>query len=96
MSQRPSYRWMRSCLALLYDRVDDERARAMVLDPDQRAAVYDELALELKGLSMPEGMLRTREGESLGIALLALRLRFPREVGLEKVEVNIAMREGRA
>ena len=40
MSQRPSYRWMQSCLAMLYDKVDDERAKAMLLDSDQRAAVY--------------------------------------------------------
>lgn len=96
MSQRPSYRWMRDYLELLYDRVDDERARAMLFEPAERSIVYAELELDLAASGMPEGMFETSEGESLGIALLALRLRFPRDIALEKVELNIAMREGRA
>ncbi len=96
MSQRPSYRWMRRCLELLYDRVDDERARAMLRDPGTRAAEYAELAPDLVAAGMPAGMFATSEGESLGVAMLALRLRFPRDAGLEKVDLNIAMREGRA
>ena len=96
MIQPRSYRWMRDCLGLLYDRIDDAQAREMLLDADRRAEVYDDLASALYPAGMPVGMLSTPEGESLGVALLALRLRFPRDVALEKVELNIAMREGRA
>ncbi|MEI2617481.1 MAG: hypothetical protein V9F06_07595 [Thermomicrobiales bacterium] len=96
MSVRRSYRWMQVCLGLLYDRVDDGRARAMLMDPAERAAVYEGFAPDLLAHGMPDGMFATSEGESLGVALLALRLRFPREIALDKVELNIAMREGRA
>lgn len=87
---------MRRCLDLLYERIDDDRARSMLRDPDLRAQTYLELATELTAHGMPEGMFQTSEGESLGLAILALRLRFPQDVGVAKVELNIAMREGRA
>lgn len=87
---------MSRCLEMLYDVVDDEQAKAMLLDPDRRADVYAELAPDLASYGIPEGIFASREGEALGVAMVALRLRFPRDVGLEKVELNIAMREGRA
>ena len=70
MSVRRSYRWMQVCLGLLYDRVDDGQARAMLMDPAERAAVYEGFAPDLLAHGMPDGMFATSEGESLGVCLL--------------------------
>jgi hypothetical protein len=54
------------------------------------------LSGELVTAGMPAGMLETDEGANLFVAVLALRVKFPREDALAKVRLNIAMREGRA
>jgi len=96
VSNSTSYRWMRRCLEWLYDDVSDNDARQMLTNPDLRAARYAEVTTVLQDAGMPVGMLETSEGQSLGVAILALRLRFPRQDGLDRVDLNIAMREGRA
>lgn len=96
MSNSTSYRWMRRCLEWLYDDVSDSDARQMLTNPDLRDARYAEVAPVLHDAGMPVGMLETSEGQSLGVAILALRLRFSRQDGLDRVDLNIAMREGRA
>ncbi|MCO5176580.1 MAG: hypothetical protein M9890_06370 [Thermomicrobiales bacterium] len=95
MTSSTSYRWMRRCLEMLYDDVSDDDARQMLTNPDVRDARYAQFAPALEEAGMPVGMLASSEGQSLGVAILALRLRFPRQDGLDRVDLNIAMREGR-
>lgn len=87
---------MRRCLEWLYDDVSDDDARHMLTNPEVREARYAEIAPTLHDAGMPVGMLESSEGQSLGVAILALRLRFPRQDGLDRVDLNIAMRERRA
>lgn len=91
----PSYRWLATLLEALYG-YDVPAARALLLDPAQREDARETLAPSLAAAGMPDGMLGTPEGGSLFVAVLTLRLKFPPDEARQKVERNIAMREGRA
>jgi hypothetical protein len=91
-----TYGWLESLLLLLFDRLDRQEALRALRDSEERACVMRRLSGELVTAGMPAGMLETDEGANLFVAVLALRVKFPREDALAKVRLNIAMREGRA
>lgn len=92
----PGYRWMEALLDLLFARFERAEAMRVLRDAAERQRAMAELSSDLVAAGMPAGMLETGEGQNLFIAVLTLRLKFPRAEAREKVALNIAMREGRA
>ena len=86
---------MESLLTLLFERYDRLHAMTLLRDERERERAVIELDTELSQLDMPSGMFSTAEGSNLFVAVLALRLKFSEEEAMEKVRLNIAMREGR-
>lgn len=95
MSER-SYRWMLDLLDELAQGWTRDEALTLLRDGQAQAAARDALAPRLEERGMPAGMLASDEGGNLFVAVLALRLKFPLDEARRKVELNIAMREGRA
>jgi len=86
---------MEALLRLLFERYDRSSALELLRDESQRASAMTALSADLELAGMPAGALSTTEGGNLFVAVLALRLKFPEDEALEKVQLNIAMREGR-
>jgi hypothetical protein len=86
---------MATLLVALFERYDRSAALDLLRDIDTRQRAIDELSPELVAAGMPESMLTTSEGQNLFVAVLSLRLKFSKAEALEKVALNIAMREGR-
>lgn len=90
-----SYRWMATLLDLLFERYEQPDALAMLRDTRAREPALQSLAPDLESHGMPPEMLATPEGQNLFVAVLSLRLKFPKDEARQKVALNIAMREGR-
>jgi hypothetical protein len=86
---------MSTLLDRLADGYDREQSLAMLRNEDLRNIVMQEQEAALQAVGMPDGMFDTHEGQSLFLAVLTLRLKFPLDEAHAKVERNIAMREGR-
>jgi hypothetical protein len=86
---------MESLLDLLFERYDRAQAIDILRYETAREQAFAELAGNLASAGMPPGMLETSEGENLFVAVLSLRIKFPEAEAREKVQLNIAMREGR-
>jgi hypothetical protein len=87
---------MTTLLDRFYDRYDDAAARRLLVDAGARSAAMAALGPELGQAGMPPGALVSAEGATLFVSVLTLRLKFPPDEARAKVELNIAMREGRA
>ncbi|HEY8446391.1 MAG TPA: hypothetical protein VIL01_04720 [Thermomicrobiales bacterium] len=90
---RESYDWMRETLDLLFASYDVEAATKCLRDElarnELRRAVNRRLQSAGKDTIVPLG----ERGDNLLQAILALRIKFPREEATAKLELNIAMRE---
>jgi hypothetical protein len=83
--------WMALALDLLWDEYDREAARALLLDEAGRAAVLARvvaLAAEAGGKSPATGSV----GDNLLMAIVALRVKFPRAESVAKLVKNVTMR----
>jgi hypothetical protein len=86
-----SMAWMRPALAYLFDHCKDERLRNAVQDAGVLRQVRIDLTESLSSadrLSIPAG----DRGDNLILALIALRLKFPRPEAEQKLEKNLALR----
>jgi hypothetical protein len=86
---------METLLDLLFERFDRAQAIDILRYETVREQAFAQLAGDLASSGMPAGMLDTSEGENLFVAVLSLRIKFPEAEAREKVQLNIAMREGR-
>jgi hypothetical protein len=85
---------MADLLAFMFAHYDDADALTMLRDTERRAAIASDARSH--GHNLPEDLIGSTEWQNLLVALVTLRVKFPRDVALQKVELNIAMREGRA
>ncbi|MFL5760744.1 MAG: hypothetical protein ACJ789_13535 [Thermomicrobiales bacterium] len=84
--------WMRPALDKLYDDVSSEQAKELLMDKPARAQFISALRIEL-GDQYPAFNVAVGDfDDNLFQALIAIRIKFEREEGREKVELNIAMR----
>lgn len=90
-----SFRWMVTLLELLFERYDRESCAALLVNESARNQAFADLAPELLPAGMGRDVPDCAQGRNLFVAVLTLRLRFPFEEARERVELNIAMREGR-
>jgi hypothetical protein len=94
-SESSPYAWLETLLELFFERYDADAARALLRDePAWRTALL-QLRPELLQMGAAQDLLDSGEGDNLSMAVLALRLKFNRSEALEKVRLNIAMRERR-
>jgi hypothetical protein len=77
---------MRQALRALFDECDERDALGSIRDAVARDALKARL-----GAPIPPG----DTADNLFLGLLALRVKFPREEALAKVELNISMRQAR-
>lgn len=84
MTGPASYAWMRDALERLCDEHDEAACVAAIRD----AGARDRLKATI---GVADGDL----ADNLFMGLLALRVKFPRDEALAKVDLNIAMRECR-
>jgi hypothetical protein len=94
VGEKSSYRWMLLLLDHLFDAYDHATALRMLRDPDERLVVAGNA--RTLGILSSKTELDSGEWDNLLVALLALRLKFTQPEAREKVELNIAMREGRS
>ena len=90
------YRWMEALLLALFDRWDDQQARELLRNAASRPFALAELMPALIEDGADPALLASAAGENLVLAVLALRLKFPRDEALVKVRQNIVMREHRS
>jgi hypothetical protein len=95
MSENTPYSWLEVLLELFFERYDADAARVLLRDERARHRALEELRPELRAAGATADMLHGTEGDNLSMAVLALRLKFTRDVALDKVRLNIAMRGGR-
>jgi hypothetical protein len=92
---RGDHSWMRPVLLALFDEFDQETVAAALRSDDDRSRLREALnrdALAAGKLgAIPEGQY----GDNLLQGLLALRTKFDREMAISKLDVNLAMRQGR-
>jgi hypothetical protein len=91
-SPGPDYSWMRVVLAVLYDEYTPQAATDCIRDPAKLEELRFHLNDKLDALEngpIPPG----DRGDNLLQAILALRIKFPREEAVAKLEQNIAMRQ---
>lgn len=89
-----SWAWLETLLDLLFERFDDAGAKALLLDPELRHGAVEQLADTLVGAGAPADLADSSQGDNLVMAVLALRVKFPRDEARGKVRRNIAMRGG--
>jgi hypothetical protein len=82
-------------LEILISEYEPRECSEMLRNPDERAAASAVLAPRLVAGGMLPGTLDTTAGDNLFRAILSLRIKFPADEARQKVELNIAMREGR-
>lgn len=83
--------WMRPALAWLFDSGDESIMRRAIQDPASLAqlrAQLDQVLTTPAGSLVPEGS----RGDNLILALIALRLKFPRPDAEAKLEKNLSLR----
>ena len=83
--------WMRPALAWLFDHGDESLMRQAIQDAATLATLRAQLDQVLRvtaGLPMPGG----NRGDNLLLALIALRLKFPRPEAEAKLEKNLSLR----
>lgn len=91
---RRSYRWMHDLLDVLYSDVLPETAVLLLKDENERSRARETVpGVDALLQAYPE--IDAREFDNLLVALLALRMKFDPEQAHSKVELNVAMREGR-
>jgi hypothetical protein len=85
---------MRDLLHLLYADFDTATAVRLLRDPDERERISGS---NLRVLELRREQVETEDSEfdNLLVALLSLRAKFTQAEALDRVELNIAMREGR-
>jgi hypothetical protein len=87
-----SYDWMRATLIALFDDVTTEAAVESLRDPATRTQLRARLNQRLT--TSGEGSIPAGDrGDNLLQAMLALRVKFPRDEAIAKLEINISMRE---
>ncbi len=93
---RGDHTWMRPVLLALFDQTSQETVSAALRSDDDRARLRVDLNRDAlaggKLGAIPEGQY----GDNLLQGLLALRTKFDRETALSKLDVNLAMRQGRS
>lgn len=89
-----SYRWMRDVLEVLFADLDVQGAMQLLRDKERRAMLVDSIP-RVGSLRRAHPDVGDDEFNNLLVALLVLRTKFTRSEAIEKVETNIAMREGR-
>ena len=86
---------MRVVLAILFDEYSHDDAVRLLRDDAARTAFRREVDRRLAETHLAEFVPAGDRGDNLLQAILALRVKFPREEALEKLNLNIAMRERR-
>lgn len=89
-----TWEWLEALLDLLFERFDDAGARALLRDPALRRAALGQLSDHLAAAGAPADLADSAHGDNLVMAVLALRVKFPRDEARAKVRRNIAMRSG--
>ncbi|HUG14266.1 MAG TPA: hypothetical protein VMM78_04535 [Thermomicrobiales bacterium] len=89
-----SYQWMSDLLGILYEQLDHDTAIQLLRDRNLRERSVAS-APELGEVRRQQPDVDHEEFDNLFVALLALRVKFDRDEAARKVELNIAMREGR-
>ncbi len=85
--------WMRVALAVLFDDHSLDDARRFLHDPGARSALRAEVDRRLAGAGRAQRVPPGDRGDNLLQAILALRVKFPRDEATAKLELNIALRE---
>jgi hypothetical protein len=93
--QPRTYRWMSDLLDVLYAEIDLPMTAVLLGSRDDRAEAARSHA-SIAALRSANPDVQDDEFDNLLVALLSLRAKFDRVSAMEKVEMNIAMREGRA
>jgi hypothetical protein len=87
------FQWMRFALDHLYDEMSAEEARLLLYNEAERMSALDLLRKVMLDRTPPLTMSAGDLGDNLFQALLAIRIKFERDEGTQKVELNIAMRK---
>jgi hypothetical protein len=93
---RGDHSWMRPVLLALFDEIELEVVTTALRSDDERNRLR--IALNQNALAngklgaIPEGQY----GDNLLQGLLALRTKFDRDTAIAKLDVNLAMRQGRS
>jgi two-component sensor histidine kinase len=83
---------METLLDLLFERFDSQQAQELLRSAKSRAEAVARLQPELVAAGAESALLESPIGENLVLAVLSLRVKFPRDEALAKVRQNIAMR----
>jgi hypothetical protein len=86
---------MRFALALLFDEYSHDDAVRLLRDDDARAVFRREVDRRLGETGLTEFVPAGERGDNLLQAILALRVKFPREEAAAELDLNVAMRERR-
>lgn len=88
---RESENWMRPALAWLFDQADQNLVRKAITDPASLSTLRVQLerSITVGRSPVPAG----DRGNNLILALIALRLKFPRSQAEAKLETNLALRQ---
>ena len=86
-----SHDWMRTVLHALFDRPDDEIGQALK-DDTSRAALRDDLNLNVLGSGKLGAIPADQYGDNLFQGLLAYRTKFDYATAFDKLELNLSMR----
>jgi hypothetical protein len=89
------YGWMRIVLALLFDEYSHDDAVRLLRDDEARSVFRREVDRRLAGNGLAEFVPAGDRGDNLLQAIIALRVKFPRQEAAAKLDLNIAMRERR-
>ncbi len=84
---------MRPALSFLFDFGEAETLRLAIRSPEELGQVRAAIEAELAPTG-PSPVPPGDRGDNLILALVALRLKFPRSEAEEKLEKNLALRRG--
>lgn len=93
--QWQSYDWMREALDLLFVSYDAASAANLLRDDAAREGLRKAVNRRLHSSGQDTVVPLGERGDHLLQALVALRIKFPREEAMAKLELNIAMRQQR-
>ncbi len=93
ISRWESYDWMREALDLLFVAYDAASAAECLRDEQARAGLRRAVNRRLHAAGRDTVVPLGQRGDHLLQALVALRVKFPRDEAMAKLELNIAMRQ---
>jgi hypothetical protein len=82
-----SHDWMEPALDALFDSCSDQQIREALTDRDQLERLRQQVSIKA-GLVIPAD----DQSVNLFMGVMALRLKFPRDVASEKLALNLSMR----